>query len=1020
MKRLLLILVSMIFWMSLSSSLYAWPQATHEQINYEAIKDFREATLSSSKYERSPLDIEKTYEGLEAISAAKTMKYYEDQITSKTYGGWIVHGGYSADETHLYEGVRHFYDPLTLSTNLLGYKVNYLTDQSSMHVWVSYKETGETPTISALEWGLTHPDNPFTFEKAKEYYRKSMSIAEDSQPMGVESNDLFRLSDIEVGSLEEERNVYLGLAFRALGETMHLLADMTVPAHVRNDGHALFDPLEERIGRTEVRKFQDGPIDPRTDDIFSEESDTSYQEVENLFMLLALYTNRYYFSDDTIYDQSMGIMPRNGEANYPSPQLSDLNKVDIVLDAANNRTMSLYTELINGKEVTLAGQSLYSVLFEDEAEYGVSPEAALMQGEVLVPIAIKACSVLINRFFPTIELVAKVSGEETLQDTKGREYVAYTIEANMIHHYEEDPDWDLEEAIRYSGPGWVVIEKDGKAYDQIPVNFDQGSVVAIEKGNAMIEQPLVFYVKTDASAKLDKEDRAFEVTSDMTLYLAVDAGGRHFTSEPIALVQPEMTFEITYEPKMPVNGQDVRFETQEIEGKYYQWAFGDDLYEVGIETYNPIHVYEETGTYVAQLQVFEDSNYQELLGAGSVEVEVDSALAMELLPSASLEASINDVVELAVGITSYTGIMPNYQLEWETSGGQQIELFEDRIHVQYSETGIYPILVRAVDDLGNELANAQGQIEIVEPLFDPYKKYDSHFYEFDYDMIAWSETPQGMIEYRHKITNRIEGMQLHFYDEEKTQIYEVAYYLPEVGFAGGEYYDESGQLTAKSYKYPKDGHDYEDTYLYQDGMMIREMHMVDGQRDGHYINISINTSDQTYVMLEENYKLGKLDGLVQKSHPTPIGDEPIWVEIAHYLEGQLHGERQQFYADGRLSSIVSFDQGQQNGQSKAYGLDYTTGVYYMRYSGNYDHDRPIGKHESYIVLKNEEVVISAEYYYRDTGYLEAQKTYDYHYSKYYLEETMETSCDEEGNFIHWVYTTYNSDGSEKNVVVTDK
>jgi hypothetical protein len=92
-------------------------------------------------------------------------------------------------------------------------------------------------------------------------------------------------------------------AWYGLGHTLHLVEDMTVPAHSRNDHHVFGDPFESWIGANlkdsdyifADKLYQNGnwPVDV---DYLSEAMDD-----------LAMYSNNYFFSKDTIFSKDYKI-----------------------------------------------------------------------------------------------------------------------------------------------------------------------------------------------------------------------------------------------------------------------------------------------------------------------------------------------------------------------------------------------------------------------------------------------------------------------------------------------------------------------------------------------------------------------------------------------------------------------------------------------------------------------------------------------------------------------------------------
>jgi hypothetical protein len=159
---------------------------------------------------------------------SKTFYFYNQMWAYDTVSGIITEGGYSADEPNLYVSVKHFYDPMALSGK------HELTDQSSLHGL-------EYVAIPATEWALTRAENPYSLHNAMLNYKKSMEIPSDSQVAEIPATGDERDFAGTPTSVEEMRSMYLGKALRGLGEVMHLVADMTQPAHVRNDSHPKYE-----------------------------------------------------------------------------------------------------------------------------------------------------------------------------------------------------------------------------------------------------------------------------------------------------------------------------------------------------------------------------------------------------------------------------------------------------------------------------------------------------------------------------------------------------------------------------------------------------------------------------------------------------------------------------------------------------------------------------------------------------------------------------------------------------------
>jgi hypothetical protein len=196
---------------------------------------------------------------------------------------WIVEGGFTADEPELHMSLRHFYDPYMrgVASWVSGNTTcSYLTDITNMADNVLFLVVRSTlnPCVDAKRLAL-----------------------KESQHSWSEGQTQLKVAFDHPEADARRRNAAFGKAWRCLGETMHLLADMTTPAHVRNDGHPekfiwAGDPYEAIVSAEVVqnqarRPMADGQL---AGDI------SSCLEISRLFDLIATYTNTHYFSNDTI------------------------------------------------------------------------------------------------------------------------------------------------------------------------------------------------------------------------------------------------------------------------------------------------------------------------------------------------------------------------------------------------------------------------------------------------------------------------------------------------------------------------------------------------------------------------------------------------------------------------------------------------------------------------------------------------------------------------------------------------
>ncbi len=209
--------------------------------------------------------------------------YITESMASRPFLWWMIEGGYTADEPESYMALRHFYDPTSSGYDSQTRKENvpYLTD--SLDPTLSPLLMGANPRMDCKQWAMS----------ASPYSNKTFTD---------NLSQAWKGSDLAAGPGR------YGKVWRSLGEMQHLLADMTVPAHVRNDAHpgALSrywenlkdlkgDPYEEYVTASEVTDREKYSVNPA----FQTAIDKCVTP-EELFEAVARFTNSKYFSTDTV------------------------------------------------------------------------------------------------------------------------------------------------------------------------------------------------------------------------------------------------------------------------------------------------------------------------------------------------------------------------------------------------------------------------------------------------------------------------------------------------------------------------------------------------------------------------------------------------------------------------------------------------------------------------------------------------------------------------------------------------
>ena len=120
----------------------------------------------------------------------------------------------------------------------------------------------------------------FGFSSAKDWTKQN--IKQSFYPKGNQTWQ--KAVDLYVDGKKEE-------AFIALGHILHLIEDMAVPAHTRDDPHALGDPYESWVEENGVKEFDGISV-------------SEFDNIDIFFDSLSEYSNKYFLSKDTI-DESL-------------------------------------------------------------------------------------------------------------------------------------------------------------------------------------------------------------------------------------------------------------------------------------------------------------------------------------------------------------------------------------------------------------------------------------------------------------------------------------------------------------------------------------------------------------------------------------------------------------------------------------------------------------------------------------------------------------------------------------------
>lgn len=352
-------------------------------------------------------------------------KYVEEGKHRDTFTWWIKEGGFTADEPEFYMSLRHFYDPTNQAT---AYLTDLIGEPGESSVGQHISLMGDNPRVNARDWAL-YGNSPYSLNDVSKNFA-------DAQGPGLKL------------SLPADREKYFGRAWRGIGETMHLMADMTVPAHVRNDGHPgtgdfwaniiswwgkkysgqndmKADPYESYVIAQDVSEFAYGAVSKEM-----EKKITDAKTPLELFDTVALYTNAHFFSEDTISGKDVHgnmITSYNGQNSYPSPKLDRL-----FFEVTNdNAPAHYYIEDELGRVDMASSRYIADYYLFTKAQLSIDQRCVKSQANRLIPLAIVANGRLLELVIPRIGVI--IDGLNTKDKT---------LKCHMVHFDLQDGQFD--------------------------------------------------------------------------------------------------------------------------------------------------------------------------------------------------------------------------------------------------------------------------------------------------------------------------------------------------------------------------------------------------------------------------------------------------------------------------------------------------------------------------------------------------------------------------------------------------
>ncbi|MFH1292367.1 MAG: lamin tail domain-containing protein [bacterium] len=278
---------------------------------------------------------------------------------------------YSHDSNVVHPGI------VTLAVDL--YNANFSQKITSQQAkWI---RSGSIQEDTPNRW-LNHFYDPIFNNGFKGLYftaKQWAQSSEEQEKFALGDKTWSRAIDFYVKNQEEQ-------AFTALGHILHLIADISVPAHTRDDTHLLGDSFEQYL------KIYWDIISNN----LSQQIGKARPDLDSIFDELATYSNTGFYSDDSIQN-----------SDY---ELPDLNKLQL-------RDGYLYSKL-DGRDYRLT-QVRSSIFSKNMKIYSLDSQVLQDYANLLLPKAVNYSAEAIRLFFAQAEQSGRVSLPEAQISWRG-------------------------------------------------------------------------------------------------------------------------------------------------------------------------------------------------------------------------------------------------------------------------------------------------------------------------------------------------------------------------------------------------------------------------------------------------------------------------------------------------------------------------------------------------------------------------------------------------------------------------
>lgn len=359
----------------------------------------------------------------------------KNDIQGKKIKDWVKDGG-TLEDAPICRTRYHFHDPLEefesagLSSPVI--------DTSCLN-WSNY---------SLLVWAQ-HKDNAWSWQKAREYFYDALTSSDRTT-----------------------RESKYAESFRALGQVMHLLADSSVPEHVRNDIHLLpFFPQSDKsfpqIGNWTYEawcRFNADNIDYTVSAVDSSITQISkhpdLEPITNFWDTtvppgvtthpegLAEYTNLNFVSSNTIFRDYQSPMRAN--MFTLEPVLAEDRITDLKAYFRGMTTDGFAIDHLASTGYLWSELSAISPDDVDDARFVLDDRCFKDFANILVPKAVRYTAGLVNYFFRgAIELSAPDNGVYAITDARGSFKEIRLNAKNVTETGEEMENGTIELVVKY-------------------------------------------------------------------------------------------------------------------------------------------------------------------------------------------------------------------------------------------------------------------------------------------------------------------------------------------------------------------------------------------------------------------------------------------------------------------------------------------------------------------------------------------------------------------------------------------